>query len=89
VIEQITCLLFIRGLDEAQTREENKTNRLNKPIERRTLPRGKDKIGEDGGVAYEEVRWSRLKNRDPAKMFKIVAEHVFQPPVLSRATACG
>ncbi len=27
VIEQITYLLFIRGLDEAQTREENRATR--------------------------------------------------------------
>jgi type I restriction enzyme M protein len=77
VIEQITYLLFMRGLDEAHTREENKANRLNKPIERRIFPPGKDKIGKSGGIAYEDMRWSRLKNRDPATMFEIVSEHVF------------
>jgi|GEM_PF-886949 len=77
VIEQITYLLFIRGLDEAHTREENKANRLTRPMERRIFPKGKDGIGKDGGIAYEEMRWSRLQNRDPATMFKIVSEHVF------------
>jgi type I restriction enzyme M protein len=77
VIEQITYLLFMRGLDEAHAREENKANRLKKPIERRIFPAGKDKIGKGGGIAYEDMRWSRLKNRDPAKMFEIVSEHVF------------
>jgi type I restriction enzyme M protein len=77
VIEQITYLLFMRGLDEAHTREENKANRLGKPIERRIFPKGKDKIGKDGGIPYEDMRWSRLKNRDPATMFEIVSEHVF------------
>jgi type I restriction enzyme M protein len=77
VIEQITYLLFMRGLDEAHTREENKANRLKKPIERRIFPTGKDKIGKGGGVAYEEMRWSKLKNKDPATMFEIVSEHVF------------
>ena len=38
VIEQITYLLFMRGLDEAHTREENKANRLGRPIERRIFP---------------------------------------------------
>lgn len=42
VIEQITCLLFMRGLDEAHTREENKATRLGKPMERRIFPKGKD-----------------------------------------------
>jgi type I restriction enzyme M protein len=77
VIEQITYLLFMRGLDDAQTLEENKANRLKKPIERRIFPTGKDKIGKNGGIAYEDMRWSRLKNRDPATMFEIVSEHVF------------
>src|SRR5579883_2407925 len=77
VIEQITYLLFIRGLDEAHTREENRANRLGKPMERRIFPDGQDGIGKDGGVAYADMRWSRLKNRDPATMFEIVADHVF------------
>jgi type I restriction enzyme M protein len=70
VIEQITYLLFMRGLDEAHTREENKANRLSKPIERRIFPTGKDKIGKNGGIAYEDMRWSRLKNRDPPRCSK-------------------
>ena len=77
VIEQITYLLFMRGLDDAHTLEENKANRLKKPMERRIFPEGKDKIGKGGGVAYEEMRWSRLKNKAPAEMYEIVAEHVF------------
>ena len=77
VIEQITYLLFIRGLDEAHTREENKANRLKKPMARRIFPEGKDGIGKGGGVPYEELRWSRLKHRDPATMFDLVSEHVF------------
>jgi type I restriction enzyme M protein len=43
VIEQITYLLFMRGLDEAHTREENKANRLKKLMERRIFPEGKDR----------------------------------------------
>ena len=77
VIEQITYLLFIRGLDDAHTREENKANRRGTPMERRIFPKGKDDIGKDGGVAFEDMRWSRLKNRNPATMFSIVSEHVF------------
>lgn len=49
VIEQITYLLFIRRLDDLHTLEENKANRLKKPMERRIFPKGKDGIGKDGG----------------------------------------
>src|SRR5215813_6442916 len=38
VIEQITYLLFIRRLDDLHTLEENKANRLKKPMERRIFP---------------------------------------------------
>ncbi|MEN3793920.1 type I restriction-modification system subunit M N-terminal domain-containing protein [Fulvimarina sp. MAC3] len=37
VIEQITYLLFIRGLDDVHTREENKANRLEKPMGQRVF----------------------------------------------------
>lgn len=77
VIEQITYLLFIRGLDDAHTREENRANRLGKSMARRIFPEGKDDIGKAGGLAYEEMRWSRFRNRAPAQMFEIVADHVF------------
>ncbi|MGY6643798.1 MAG: type I restriction-modification system subunit M [Salinarimonas sp.] len=73
VIEQITYLLFIRGLDDVHTREENKANRLKRQMERRIFPEGAD----DKGLAYDEMRWSRLKNKAPAEMFTIVSEHVF------------
>jgi type I restriction enzyme M protein len=77
VIEQITYLLFMRGLDDLHTLEERKATRLGKPIARRIFPKGKDGAGKGGGIAYEDMRWSRLKNRDPGTMFTIVSEHVF------------
>ena len=77
VIEQITYLLFMRGLDEAQALADNKANRTGRPVERTIFPAGKDGIGRNGGAAYADMRWSVLKNRDPATMFAIVAEHVF------------
>jgi type I restriction-modification system DNA methylase subunit len=73
VIEQITYLLFIRRLDDLHTLEENKANRLKKPIERRVFPEGKDARGRP----YEDFRWSRFKNFAPAEMFTVVGEHVF------------
>src|SRR5712692_8524063 len=45
VIEQITYLLFLRRLDELQTLQELKAERLKKPIERQIFPHGKDSKG--------------------------------------------
>ena len=73
VIEQITYLLFIRRLDDLQTVEELKASRLGTPVERVVFPEGKD----PRGLLYEEIRWSRFKNKDPREMYEIVADHVF------------
>ncbi|MFF0919987.1 N-6 DNA methylase [Rhizobium leguminosarum] len=88
VIEQITYLLFMRGLDDIQTREENKANMLGRPIERLIFPEGvyrQDRDGKD--VSYQELRWSRLKNEDPARMFLLVSEFVF--PFLREMAEAG
>ncbi len=73
VIEQITYLLFLRRLDDMHTLEENKANRLKKPMERRVFPEGKDAKGR----SCEDYRWSRFKHFAPAEMFTVVGEHVF------------
>ena len=73
VMEQITYLLFLRRLDDMHTLEENKANRLKKPMERRVFPEGEDAKGQ----SYEDFRWSRFKHFAPAEMFTVVGEHVF------------
>ena len=73
VMEQITYLLFLRRLDDLHTLEENKSVRLNKPMERRIFPEGKDAKG----MEYSAQRWSRFKNLSPSEMYIVVGEHVF------------
>jgi hypothetical protein len=73
VIEQITYLLFIRRLDDLHTLEENKANRLKKPMERRVLPEGNDAKKRP----YEDLRWTRFKHFAPADMYTVVGEHLF------------
>ena len=72
VIEQITYLLFLRGLDADQTREENKATRLKtSPV--RIYPDGLDAKGR----SFEDLRWSRFKDYAPSEMFIVLNEHVF------------
>jgi type I restriction enzyme M protein len=73
VIEQITYLLFLRRLDDLHTLEENKANRLKRPMERRIFPEGEDIKKR----SYEDLRWSRFKNFAPKEMFEVVNDHVF------------
>jgi type I restriction enzyme M protein len=53
VIEQITYLLFIKRLDELQTLEELKANRLKALIERRLFPEGNEIVHPSARSAME------------------------------------
>ncbi|WP_405091707.1 type I restriction-modification system subunit M [Micromonospora sp. NBC_01392] len=66
VIEQITYLLFIKRLDEIETRELKKAERF--PNAKVTLRFGPDE---------QELRWSKFKDLDPETMFKTVTHRVF------------
>ena len=66
IIEQITYLLFLKRLDDLQTLAENKSRRLNKPIEQNLFPKGKEKL-----------RWNNLKNLAPDEMFNVVDKEAF------------
>ena len=76
VIEQITYLLFLKRLDDLHTLEENKANRLKKPMERRIFPEGKDGDGKNARD-YNDLRWSNFKHFEAKEMFDVVAEHAF------------
>ena len=65
VIEQITYLLFIRGLDEMETRKDKEAVVLG--------------IGFEPMFAADKqhLRWSQFRNFEADRMYKIVAEEVF------------
>jgi type I restriction enzyme M protein len=66
VIEQITYLMFIRRLDDIQTRKERMANRTGKPIESPIYT-------EDTQV----LRWSLFTNESPENMLTVVRDGVF------------
>jgi type I restriction enzyme M protein len=65
VIEQITYLLFIRRLDDLDTRAENRARRT----------------GADEPLTFapnqQHLRWSNFRHEEPARMHKTVADEVF------------
>lgn len=73
VMEQITYLLFIRRLDDLQTRAERQASRAKRGIEKPVFPDGND----ESGRPYADLRWSRFKDIDPGEMFEVVGERVF------------
>jgi type I restriction enzyme M protein len=73
VIEQITYLLFLKRLDDEQTREDKKALTLGQPVERHIFPEGAD----ERGTPYQQMRWQHFKNLEPRAMYDLVSEHVF------------
>ena len=66
VIEQLTYLLFIKGLDELHTRKEHKAARTGNPIEEPLFTASQDAL-----------RWSRFKELAPEQMFETLRDGVF------------
>jgi len=85
VMEQLTYLLFIKGLDERQTLAERKANRTGDPIEDPIFPDG-EFTPDDATVGrpYEALRWDRFKNLAAQDMYDTVDRYVF-PFMQSRA----
>jgi type I restriction enzyme M protein len=79
VMEQLTFLLFIKGLDEKQTLAENKANRTGKPIEDPVFPEGTyTPEGMAQGRPYQDLRWSRFRNSSAQDMYDLVDGYVFK-----------
>ena len=66
VIEQLTYLLFIKGLDELHTRKEQKAERFGNLIEEPVF-----------AADQYALRWSRFKELAPEQMFETVRDRVF------------
>ncbi|RVW02284.1 type I restriction-modification enzyme R subunit C-terminal domain-containing protein [Rhodococcus spongiicola] len=73
VMEQITYLLFIRRLDDEQTKALNQQNLLGVTVENKPFPDGND----EEGRPYDELRWSRIKNMSAEEAFDVVGQRVF------------
>ncbi|WP_245571007.1 HsdM family class I SAM-dependent methyltransferase [Glaciibacter superstes] len=68
------------------TLEENKANRLGRPIENRIFPEGNDVTARQPRP-YNDLRWSVFTNRSPQEMYEILDQHVF--PFLRQLGADG
>jgi len=77
VIEQITYLLFIRRLDELQQLAENRARLTGEPLSNVVFGEGMSTPPGRTPRPLSDLRWSVLKNLDPATMFEVVDGHVF------------
>ena len=85
VIEQITYLLFIRRLDELQSLSEAKALATGEAPDRVIFPEGNyvtdatdpDDLQQKITVAYNDLRWSVLRDMHADHAFKIMDNFVF------------
>lgn len=66
VIEQLTYLLFIKGLDDQQLKAEKKAERTGKPVQNPSFTK-----------EQEHLRWRNLKQLEPTEMFNTIRDDVF------------
>lgn len=78
VIEQMTYLLFIKGLDEVQAKKEKQAQLLGGKVEDPIFPEGdfSNPVTKEK-VPYRDLRWSRFKNLEPRAMHGRIANDVF------------
>lgn len=78
VIEQMTYLLFIRGLDDVQSRKEKQAQLLGGAVESPVFPEGDftNPVNKTK-VPFKELRWSRFKNLEPRAMHERISQDVF------------
>ena len=86
IVEQLTYLLFIKGLDESQTLAENKARRTKSAIVDPIFPSGTfTPEGAMHGCAYEQLRWRQLRELGSARaVYDRVNNYVF-PFIRARA----
>ena len=80
-ITQITYLLFIKMLDDAQLKKEKNANALKTKVQNPTFKEGVFEYDSEvlnSDITYEDLRWHNFVHFDNAKMFRIVKDYVFK-----------
>jgi len=95
VMEQLTLLLFLKGLDDAQTRAERQARARQTEVVKDLFPDGHDSIpiiGDDGvpiadGRPFADLRWARFATLPAADMQEAAENHLV--PFLRRIGSDG
>lgn len=82
VMEQITYLMFIKLLDDNQTKKEASASAMGltaSSIKGRVFGDGECVIDKDLNlkIAYKDLRWQNFKNEEPSKMFVRMRDYIF------------
>lgn len=77
-ITQITYLLFIKMLDDAQIKKEANANAFGAKVHNPTFKEGVYIQNSDITVSYDDLRWHNFVHYSTEKMFTIVKDYVFK-----------
>lgn len=78
LLEQMTYLLFMKMLDDAQIRQENKASALGTHVSEPMFDYGSwHNPVTDKDVPMADMRWSNFRHFEPNKMFRVVSQDVF------------
>lgn len=78
LLEQMTYLLFMKMLDDAQIRQESKASALGTHVSEPMFDYGTWHNPEtDQDVAMADLRWSNFRHFEPEKMYRVVSRDVF------------
>lgn len=77
-ITQITYLLFIKMLDDAQIKKESNANAFGIKVRNPTFKEGIYFQNDEIIVTYEDLRWHNFVHYSTEKMFTIVKDYVFK-----------
>ena len=78
ILEQMTYLFFMKLLDDKQLNQEATAAIIGQPVSNPTFGDGLWRNPDDDReVPYDDLRWSRFRNFEPARMFQTVSRDVF------------
>lgn len=79
VLEQITYLMFMKLLDDTETKKEGNAAAIGISYQSKVFKQGNFQIGDDGKYAksYSELRWNSFKEKSPTDMYDLVKDYVF------------
>ncbi len=79
VLEQITYLLFMKLLDDNETKKEGNARALGITYKSKVFLEGEYCPNDDGNmkIPYSDLRWSKFHNDEPSVMMETVRNYVF------------
>ncbi|MBR3954796.1 MAG: N-6 DNA methylase [Clostridia bacterium] len=89
VLEQITYLMFMKLLDDNETKKEGGAAALGITYQSKIFKEGDFLVDDDPNMAkpYCELRWGKFRNADPTSMFELVRNYVF--PFIKTVNGAG